>query len=143
MHICYAAGIPKSHVHTEFRLHEPIDEEVGDAIAQTMEALATASRVRLLYALRERERSVGELAEASQLAPAAASQQLRILRHLKLVVARREGQVMRYRLHDDHVGVLLDEVRNHVEHAIHGWASPEEPAAAKTKDRRSTNALPI
>ena len=135
--------MPRSHVHAEHRQREPVDEEVGEAIAQTMQALATASRVRLLYALREGEQSVGELAEASRLAPAATSQQLRILRHLKLVVARREGQAVRYCLHDDHVGVPLDEIRNHVEHAIHGWASPELPAAAKSKGRRSTNALSI
>lgn len=135
--------MPGSHVHAEYPQRKPVNEEVGDAIVQTMQALATASRVRLLYALREGEQSVGELAEASKLAPAAASQQLRILRHLKLVVARREGQVMRYRLHDDHVGVLLDEIRNHVEHAIHGWSSPETPATAKTKNRSSTDALSI
>jgi ArsR family transcriptional regulator, nickel/cobalt-responsive transcriptional repressor len=129
--------MPKSHVHADYRLREPIDEAVGDAIAQTMQALATPSRVRLLYALRDGEQSVSELALASQLAPAATSQQLRILRHLKLVVARREGQVMRYRLHDDHVGVLLDEIRNHVEHAIHDWSSPAESPAAEGKDRGS------
>jgi len=129
--------MPKSHVHAEYRRREPVDEEVEDAIAQTMQAFATPSRVRLLYALREGEQSVSELAAASQLAPAATSQQLRILRHLKLVVARREGQVMRYGLHDDHVGVLLDEIRNHVEHATHDWSSPVTSPAAKGKDRRN------
>jgi DNA-binding transcriptional ArsR family regulator len=135
--------MPRSHVHDEFRLREPINEDVVDTVVRTMQALATASRVRLLYALRGGEQSVGELAEASQLAPAAASQQLRVLRHMNLVVARREGQTMRYRLHDDHVGVLLDEIRNHVEHAIHGWASPEAPATTRTNDKRSTDALSI
>ncbi|HEY4810692.1 MAG TPA: metalloregulator ArsR/SmtB family transcription factor [Solirubrobacteraceae bacterium] len=128
--------MPKSHVHADFRPREPINEDVADAIAETMQTLATASRVRLLYALREGEQSVGELADASRLAPAAASQQLRILRHMNLVVAMREGQAVRYRLHDDHIGVLLDEIRNHVEHAIHGWVSPEAPATTRTKDQR-------
>lgn len=103
-------------------------------IAETMQALATPSRVRLLFALRDGELSVNALADAAQITPAAASQQLRVLRHLKLVIARREHQSMRYRLHDDHVVRLLDEVRNHSEHAARGWsAPPTPPAAAKAR----------
>jgi DNA-binding transcriptional ArsR family regulator len=82
-----------------------------------MQALATPSRVRLLYLLLEAERPVGELAQSAGLTPAAASQQLRILRHLGLVSSRRDGQSVHYRLHDEHVAGLLDEIRNHAEHA--------------------------
>jgi DNA-binding transcriptional ArsR family regulator len=97
-----------------------------------MQALSAPSRVRLLYALREAEMSVGELADAAQITPAAASQQLRILRHLKLVVARREGQSIRYRLHDEHVRALLDEIRNHAEHAARAWVGPGQLAGRKS-----------
>lgn len=97
------------------------------AIAETMQALTAPSRVRLLYALRDGERSVGALAAQAGIRPAAASQQLRVLRHLRLVVARRERQSMLYRLHDGHVAALLDEVRNHADHAARGWAG--EPHA--------------
>jgi DNA-binding transcriptional ArsR family regulator len=94
-----------------------VDADAASGIAQLMHALSTPSRVRLLYALRDRELlSVGELSEVGALTPAAASQQLRILRHLRLVVSRREGQTIRYRLHDDHVAALLDEIANHLEH---------------------------
>jgi DNA-binding transcriptional ArsR family regulator len=99
-----------------------------------MHALSAASRVRLLYQLRRGELSVGELADAADLTPATASQQLRTLRHLKLVVARREGQSVRYRLHDEHVAGLLDEIRNHVEHAAHDWVSPF-PARSRARQR--------
>ena len=117
--------MPKKEVHASFRDEVLLDAQVGQVIANTMQALSTPSRVHLLYALRDGELSVGELAEDAHSTPAAASQQLRILRHLNLVVARREGQTMLYRLHDEHVGALLDEIRNHVEHAIHGWESPQ------------------
>jgi DNA-binding transcriptional ArsR family regulator len=89
-----------------------------------MQALATPSRVRLLYAIREREAGVGELAAAAGITPSAASQQLRILRHLRFVATRRAGRSIRYRLHDDHVAVLLDEVRNHLDHAALDWSAP-------------------
>jgi DNA-binding transcriptional ArsR family regulator len=66
---------------------------------------------------------VGELAESASVTVSAASQQLRILRHLRFVVARKEGRSVLYALHDDHVAFLLDEVRDHAEHARLGWAS--------------------
>ena len=121
--------MPESHVHSHSRKASP-DASVTGAIADLMQALATPSRVRLLYALCEGELNVGELAEAAGLTPAATSQQLRILRHLQLVISRREGQSIRYRLHDEHIGLLLREIRNHVEHATRGWESPP-PSRAK------------
>jgi DNA-binding transcriptional ArsR family regulator len=126
--------MPRSHVHSGFRDADgALASDGAEAIAETMHALSTGSRVRLLYALREGEKSVSELAGAVEIPLAAASQQLRILRHLKLVVTRREGQSVRYRLHDEHVGALLDEIRNHVEHAMRGWESPSgEPAGDRT-----------
>ena len=86
--------------------------------------------MRLLYALRDGEAGVGDLAELAGLTPSAASQQLRILRHLRLVATRREGRSILYRLHDGHVGVLLDEVRNHLDHAAREWTAA--PARART-----------
>ena len=85
-----------------------------------MQALATPSRVRLLYALRDGEASVNELAERAAVTASAASQQLRILRHLRFVATRREGRSILYRLHDHHVDALLDEVRNHLDHTALG-----------------------
>ncbi|MHB1467952.1 MAG: ArsR/SmtB family transcription factor [Solirubrobacteraceae bacterium] len=125
--------MPSSDVHGSFRDGRSLDESAAETIAETMRALATASRVRLLYALRDGERSVNSLAEATRTTPAAASQQLRVLRHLKLVVARREHQSMLYRLHDEHVARLLDEVRNHAEHAARGWS--QQPASSNDEAR--------
>ena len=65
-----------------------------------------------------------ELAEETGMTPSAASQQLRVLRHLRFVAARRDGRSILYRLHDGHVAVLLAEARNHLEHATRGWAEP-------------------
>ena len=113
--------MPEARAHASRRSGSPLREDESVAIADLMNALAAPSRVRLLFALREGERSVGDLADATALTPSAASQQLRILRHLRFVRARRDGRSTLYRLHDDHVAVLLDEVRNHLEHAGLGW----------------------
>lgn len=116
--------MPDPHVHAELREAQPVREHEALAIAELMQALATPSRVRLLYALRKGETGVNELAASAGITPSATSQQLRILRHLRFVTMRRDGRSILYRLHDEHVAVLLDEVRNHLEHAALDWSVP-------------------
>jgi DNA-binding transcriptional ArsR family regulator len=86
------------------------------AVAETMKALATTSRVRILAELRAGPKSVNALAEAVGMEPSAVSQQLRVLRHLGFVIGDRDGRSVVYDLHDDHVAQLLDEAIGHVEH---------------------------
>lgn len=93
-----------------------IDPSTAEAVAVIMQALATPSRVRILGRLRESACSVGELAAAVEMEPSAASHQLRLLRHLGLVVGQRTGRQVIYALHDDHIGALLEEAVFHTEH---------------------------
>lgn len=93
-----------------------LDPETARQVAEVMQALATASRVRILARLRESPCSVGELAEAVGMEQSAVSHQLRLLRHLGLVVGERSGRRTIYALHDTHVGVLLEEAIYHIEH---------------------------
>ncbi len=93
-----------------------IDASTAEAVALTMQALATPSRVRILGRLRESACSVGDLADAVEMESSAVSHQLRLLRHLGLVVGQRTGRQVIYALHDDHVGALLDEAVFHAEH---------------------------
>lgn len=88
----------------------------ADVVAETMQALATGSRVRILGQLHAGPRSVGELADVVGMEPSAVSHQLRVLRHLGLVVGTREGRRVVYELHDEHVGQMLEEAISHVEH---------------------------
>ena len=133
--------MPESHVHAASRPAPP-DAPTTDAIAGMMQALATPSRVRLLYVLARAELSVGELAATAGLTPAATSQQLRILRQLRLVATRRAGQSILYRLHDEHVGALLEEIRNHVEHATRGWESPPSRRIGRRSPRAPATPRP-
>jgi DNA-binding transcriptional ArsR family regulator len=116
--------MPDASLHANLRGEARVGEPEAEAIAELMQALAAPSRVRLLYALRDGEAGVSELAERAGVTPSAASQQLRILRHLRFVTTRREGRAILYRLHDGHVAALLDEVRNHLDHATLGWTAP-------------------
>ena len=108
--------------HGRLRATDRLDDEFVGAIATTMQALATPSRVRILARLQAGAASVNELADAVEMAPSAVSHQLRVLRHLRFVIGRREGRRVVYDLHDDHVAHLLDEAISHVEHLQLGLA---------------------
>ena len=106
-----------------------LDRFTAAQIAETMHALATPSRVRILGRLREGPCPVGELAAAVEMEASAVSHQLRILRHLGLVVGERRGRTIVYALHDSHVGDLLDQAAFHVEHLRLGHARGWEQAS--------------
>ncbi len=93
-----------------------IDGPTANAVAVTMQALATPSRVRILGRLQESACSVTDLADAVSMAPSAVSHQLRMLRQLGLVVGQRTGRQVVYALHDDHVAALLNEAVFHTQH---------------------------
>ena len=97
--------------------HAPrLDARLAVQVAEQMQALGTASRLRILGCLRDGPRSVGELASAIGMEQSAVSHQLRVLRHLSWVTGTRDGRRVVYELHDDHVGQLLDEAISHIEH---------------------------
>jgi ArsR family transcriptional regulator len=88
----------------------------ADELAETMKALGSASRLRLLVELLGGERTVEQLAAAASLGGSATSHHLRVLRSLRLVRARRAGRHVHYALHDHHIADLLAAVRHHHEH---------------------------
>lgn len=71
--------------------------------------LADPSRLAILEALRESERSAGEVAAAAGLTPSNASKHLACLRDCGLVEARQEWRTVYYRLAGEHVAHLLNE----------------------------------
>lgn len=100
-----------------------LSTETARSVAETMQALATPSRVRILSRLGLGPCSVGDLAREVGMGQPAVSAQLRVLRHLGLVVGERDGRQVIYALHDDHVRALLAEAVSHTEHLRLGLAS--------------------
>ena len=70
-----------------------------------------------------------ELAVAVEMESSAVSHQLRLLRHLGLVVGERRGRRVVYALHDSHVADLLDQAVFHVDHVRLGYPEPVEEAS--------------
>jgi ArsR family transcriptional regulator, nickel/cobalt-responsive transcriptional repressor len=108
--------------HGKLRNAAQLDAHFAGAVADTMQARATPSRVRILGRLRNGPLSVSKLADAVGMEPSAVSHQLRLLRHLGFVVGERTGRRVLYDLYDDHVAHLLDEAISHVEHVQLGLA---------------------
>ena len=106
-----------------------LERETADAVAQTMQALAAPSRVRILSRLAAGPCSVTALAHDVGMGQPAVSQQLRVLRYLGLVVGTRDGRRIVYSLHDDHVRALLAEAISHTEHIRLGTTGQTELTA--------------
>ncbi len=102
--------------HAKSRDQRPLNRELAVAVAETMQALATPSRLLILDRLRRSPLAVADLATLIGMEQSAVSHQLRILRHLGLVIGERRGRQVIYALHDSHVGDLLDEAVGHIEH---------------------------
>jgi ArsR family transcriptional regulator, nickel/cobalt-responsive transcriptional repressor len=106
-----------------------LSAQTSRLVAETMQALAAPSRVRILSRLSASPCSVGQLARDVGMGQPAVSQQLRVLRQLGLVVGERDGRQVIYGLHDEHVRALLSEAVSHAEHLRLGLAaSPRERA---------------
>ncbi len=78
-----------------------------DEATELLSAMANPKRLLILCHLLAEELSVGELAARVDLAQSPLSQHLARLRALKLVVARRDGQSIRYRLASQEVTRVL------------------------------------
>ena len=106
----------------------PLGADEAEELTETLKALASPGRLRVLTHLLAGEHTVEQLAAAAELSLSATSHHLRLLRTLRLVRARRDGRHVRYRLHDHHIADLLAAVRHHHEH-VHPPAPVELPPA--------------
>lgn len=110
----YADVVPHPSEH-----HDParaLEPDEPDQLADIARLLGTPSRLRLLFALLDGERTVDELARLCGMEQPAVSHQLRLLRQGRLVRVRRDGRHAYYRHHDHHVPELLLALRLHREH---------------------------
>ncbi|KAB2340234.1 metalloregulator ArsR/SmtB family transcription factor [Actinomadura rudentiformis] len=80
--------------------------------ARVGKALANPARLELLDLLAQGERSVEELGQAAGMKVGNTSAQLKALAAASLVAARREGAKVFYRLADDGVAELVDQVKH-------------------------------
>lgn len=92
------------------------DDQVG-LVVEVFRMLADGTRVRLLWALVDRELSVTELADHVGKPAPSVSQHLAKLRMARLVRTRREATTIFYSLENEHVRQLVTDAVFNAEHA--------------------------
>jgi ArsR family transcriptional regulator, lead/cadmium/zinc/bismuth-responsive transcriptional repressor len=107
--------------HSDGTLAQAVKAHMVDAstaldVAELFKALADPTRIRLISLLSHTEMCVGDLCIALEMSQPAVSYQLRILRTLRIVRARKEGKHVFYTLDDDHVHQLYHQGLDHVLH---------------------------
>ena len=85
-----------------------------EELSKLFKAFADPSRLRILKALGDQEMCVCDLAALLDISESAVSHQLRLLRTINLVMNRRDGTILYYRLRDHHVTELLQVALEHV-----------------------------
>jgi ArsR family transcriptional regulator len=94
----------------------PLKEPTSTHLADLFSALSDPTRLRIISVLLEGEMNVGEIALQLEMTESAVSHQLRGLRQMKLVRARKDGRQVFYALDDDHVSKLYLMGLDHIEH---------------------------
>lgn len=94
-----------------------VDEQTAADVAELFRALGDTSRVLILASLVYQQANVSSLADKVGISESAVSHQLRTLRLMRLVEAKKKGREVFYRLDDDHVATLL---RHGLDHILHG-----------------------
>lgn len=90
------------------------DEELLYDLADLFKTFGDTTRIKILYALMERELCVADIAETIGATQSAVSHQLRTLKQSRLVRAKRDGKNVMYSLSDDHVHSMLDQGMTHI-----------------------------
>lgn len=115
---------------------ENLSPEALAQVAAYFSALAEPARLRLLNLLRERERSVGELAEATGYSAANVSRHLALLAQHGLLARETRGTSVYYSIADPAVYDLCDVVCGSLARRFERTA-PQRAAFAKMARRRA------
>jgi DNA-binding transcriptional ArsR family regulator len=120
------------HEDTQVAEPQPPAEHV-DLAVELFRMLSDPTRVRLLWALSDGERSVNELAAAVGKPSTAVSQHLAKLRMARLVRTRRQGNQIFYRVDNPHVPQLVEDAIYHAEHSGDGVPAHHRGGPALTQ----------
>ena len=88
--------------------------ELSIELAELFRALADPTRARIVYALVHQDLTTSGLAALLGMNPPSISQHLRLLRTLRIVKPRRQGQLVFYSLDDEHIRFLVTMSLNHL-----------------------------
>ena len=90
------------------------DDTIID-IAELFKVFGDSTRVKIINVLLENKLCVGDIAYLIKSTPSAVSHQLRILKSAKLVKYQKIGKVVYYEISDDHVKILFNIRKEHID----------------------------
>jgi ArsR family transcriptional regulator len=90
----------------------PTEQRILRLQSEICKILSNPKRLQILHLLREGEMTVSQLAAATGLRQANVSQHLALMRHRKMVIERREGNAVIYRVTDERINKACDIMRN-------------------------------
>ena len=93
-----------------------LDEARAAMLAELFGALSDTTRVRIISTLVNGESNVSSIAQSVGISESAVSHQLRSLRQMRLVHARKQGRHVFYCLDDEHIVDLYQRGLDHVLH---------------------------
>jgi DNA-binding transcriptional ArsR family regulator len=93
------------------------DSDQVELAVEVFRMLADPTRLRILWVLLDQERSVNEICSVLDKPQSAVSQHLAKLRLARLVLPRKHGAQVFYRVANDHVRQLVADAVHHAEHA--------------------------
>ena len=99
-------------------LPQPIPDDLVELIARRFRVLGEPMRIKLLDQLRQGEASVNELAEVLDASQQNVSKHLTVLAEAAILVRRKKGTHVYYRIVDDSVFALCDQVCGSVQQQL-------------------------
>ena len=91
----------------------PDEQQLLD-LSEFFKVFGDSTRIKILYVLSQSEMCVCDIATLLQMGQSAISQQLRVLKQMRLVSFRREGKTVFYSLADSHIQTILDQGMEHI-----------------------------
>ena len=85
-------------------------------LANMFSVLGDPTRLKIVLCLMEKEASVTEIVNALGLTQSAVSHQLRILKDAHVLKSEKVGKMVFYSINDEHVKVIVETGRVHMEH---------------------------
>lgn len=107
----------------------PQSDAAFEAIAQRFKVLGEPTRLRLLHLIRQKERTVSELADSLEMSQPNVSKHLALLKNEGVIAPRRDGTRVYYHIEAAYVFALCDIVCEGIEADMArqraAWADPE------------------
>ena len=79
-----------------------------------LKVMADSTRVKILFAIKDKPKSVNEIVDLVGATQSAVSHQLRLMRNVNIVETQKNGNKIFYSLADNQISKILEIVKNHI-----------------------------